>query len=94
MVEQIGVEPCVTEDGMKKYVNDVLQKIKADKNKISMVNFFLFGRKNKKSRWKIDFYDSICFQLPKNSTDKDSEALKLAKSHSIVTGGGGLCYQW
>lgn len=58
MVEQIGVEPCVTEDGMKKYVNDVLQKIKADKNKISMVNF-LFGRKNKKSRWKIDFYDSI-----------------------------------
>ena len=35
MVEQIGIEPYVTEDGMKKQVNDELQEISAGKNKIS-----------------------------------------------------------
>jgi hypothetical protein len=35
MIEQIGIEPYVTEDGMKKHVNDELREIKAGKNKIS-----------------------------------------------------------
>jgi hypothetical protein len=35
MIEQIGIEPYVSEDGMKKYVNDELQEIKAGKKKIS-----------------------------------------------------------
>lgn len=61
----------------------------------------MFGRKNKTSRWKIDFYDSVYKiydkdgnlagyffpNYPNIRTNKDSEALKLAKSHSVVTGG-------
>lgn len=46
MVEQIGVEPYVTDDGMKKYVNDdELQETNACKNKISRVNFFVREKK-------------------------------------------------
>lgn len=61
----------------------------------------MFGRKNKKSSWKIDFYDSVYKiydkdgnlagyffpNYPKIRTDRDSEALKLAKSHSVAAGG-------
>jgi hypothetical protein len=35
MVEEVGIEPSITEHEMKKYVNDVLQEIKAGKNKTS-----------------------------------------------------------
>lgn len=61
----------------------------------------LFGRKNKPSSWKVDFYDSVYKiydkdgnlagyffpNYPKVQANRDSEALKMAKSHSIVSGG-------
>lgn len=61
----------------------------------------MFGRKNKQSSWKVDFYDSVYKiydkggnlagyffpHYPKVQADRDSETLKMAKSHSIVSGG-------
>jgi hypothetical protein len=33
MVEQIGVEPSVTEEDLKQYVSEVIDEIKSDKNR-------------------------------------------------------------
>jgi len=35
MVEEVGIEPSITEYEMKKYVSDILNEIKAGKNKTS-----------------------------------------------------------